>query len=235
MLYRIVRYFVGLTLLTALCTMLGCSGGGGGDDNLARPTTDLTGTWEGEAKDPGVTGNYFYPIEFTFVQKDHVVTGTSSLPGLARFRGEVDGSVLTIEGTDIYAYITGASDGTGTYEIRGTFTSAGTAGTGTAAGTGGQTATFWLRRISEFGILAGKVATPAFDPVPGTYASAQSVTITCATAGATIRYTLDGATPTDGSPLYSTPISISQTRTLKARAFKTGLNASDVASGTYTL
>jgi len=151
MFYRIVRYGVGLLLLSVLCGILGCSGKGDGDDNLAPPITDITGTWEGEAKDPGVTGNYFYPIEFTFMQHDNVVNGTSSFPGLARFRGKIDGYVLSIEGTDIYAYIT--SDGLGNKEIRGTFTSAGTAGTGTAAGTGGQTATFWLRRISEFGIL----------------------------------------------------------------------------------
>ncbi len=84
-------------------------------------------------------------------------------------------------------------------------------------------------------IVTGTVATPAFDPVPGTYTSAQSVTMSCATAGATTRYTLDGATPTEGSPLYSSPVSISQTTTLKAKAFKSGWNSSGVASGTYTI
>lgn len=151
MFYRIARYLAGLLLLTGLCGIFGCSGGSGDDGNALPPATDITGTWEGEAKDPGVTGNYFYPIEFTFVQNGNKVSGTSSFPGLARFTGKLDGYVLTIDGTDVYAYIT--SDGEGNKEIRGTFTSAGTAGTGTAAGSGGQTATFYLRRVTEFGIL----------------------------------------------------------------------------------
>ena len=151
MFYRIARYLVGVLLLIGLCGIFGCSGGSGDDGNALPPVADITGTWQGEAKDPGVTGNYFYPIEFTFVQNGNKVSGTSSFPGLARFTGKLDGYVLTIDGTEIYAYIT--SDGEGNKEIRGTFTSAGVPGTGTAAGSGGQTATFYLRRVTEFGIL----------------------------------------------------------------------------------
>jgi hypothetical protein len=147
---RVIRCFFGVSLLTVLCVIFGCDGGGGGGNPLP-PITDITGTWEGEAKDPGVSGNYFYAIEFTFVQHDNSVSGTSSFPGLAKFNGKIDGYVLTIEGTDIYAYIT--SDGQGNKEIRGTFTSGGLAGGTDTVATGGQTATFWLRRISEFGLL----------------------------------------------------------------------------------
>ena len=42
---------------------------------------------------------------------------------------------------------------------------------------------------------AGTVATPAFSLAAGTYIGAQSVTISCATSGATIYYTTDGSTP----------------------------------------
>ncbi len=150
MLGKALRYLLGTFLLIGMCGVFGC--GSGGDDGASLPAvTDITGTWEGEAKDPGVTGNYFYPIEFTFVQNGNSVSGVSSFPGLAKFKGKVDGYVLTIEGTDIYAYIT--SDGEGNKEIRGTFTSAGIPAGAEAPAGGGQTATFWLRRISEFGIL----------------------------------------------------------------------------------
>lgn len=40
----------------------------------------------------------------------------------------------------------------------------------------------------------GTVAEPNFSPAPGTYLTAQSVTLSTVTSGATIRYTMDGAT-----------------------------------------
>jgi len=145
MLSRTLRLFFQSASLACFCAILGCGGGGGG--TLKPPVVDITGTWEGEAKDPGVTGDYWYPIEFTFFQEGNRVSGISSLPGLARFEGKIDGNVLTIEGTDIYAYI--SVDGK---EIRGSFTSSGVPGEAGAAG-GGQTAVFYLNRVTDGGIL----------------------------------------------------------------------------------
>jgi serine/threonine-protein kinase len=48
---------------------------------------------------------------------------------------------------------------------------------------------------------------PVFTPGGGTYAQAQSVTITDATPFATIHYTVDGSTPTEASPVYKQLIS----------------------------
>ncbi len=79
------------------------------------------------------------------------------------------------------------------------------------------------------------VATPTFSPAAGTYAEAQNVTISCETEGATIFYTTDGTTPDTLSTVYSTPISISETTTVKAIAMKVGLNNSSVATATYTI
>jgi hypothetical protein len=81
-----------------------------------------------------------------------------------------------------------------------------------------------------------QVAAPSFSPPAGTYTSAQSVTITSATSGASIRYTTDGSTPTSTTgTLYSTPVSISVTTTLKAIAYKSGMSDSSVATGVYTI
>ncbi len=81
-----------------------------------------------------------------------------------------------------------------------------------------------------------QVAAPTFNPAPGTYSSAQSVVITSATTGALIRYTADGSTPTlSNSTLYSAPVPVSSTMTLKAVAFKTGMDDSSVTGGTYTI
>ena len=79
------------------------------------------------------------------------------------------------------------------------------------------------------------VATPTFSPPGGTYISAQSVRITCATSGATIRYTTNGTEPTANSPTYSSPINVSSTTTIKAKGFKNGWTPSSIASASYNI
>ena len=79
------------------------------------------------------------------------------------------------------------------------------------------------------------VALPAFAPPAGRYAGAQSVSISCATAGATIRYTTNGADPTASSPAYANTIAVAQTTTIRARGFKSGMTDSDIASAIYQI
>ena len=79
------------------------------------------------------------------------------------------------------------------------------------------------------------VATPTFTPAAGTYTEAQTVTINCATQGAYIFYTTDGYDPTPNSALYESPITISETTTVKAIAMKDGMNDSQIASALYTI
>ena len=84
-------------------------------------------------------------------------------------------------------------------------------------------------------IPANTVATPTFTPLDGaTFAGSQAVTLACATAGAAIRYTLDGSEPTAASALYTAPVQLTQTTTVKARAFVAGMADSAAASATYT-
>lgn len=80
-----------------------------------------------------------------------------------------------------------------------------------------------------------KCATPTFSVAGGTYTMSKSVTLNCGTAGATIRYTTDGTDPTGSSTAYSSAITVDASKTIKAKAFKDGLTASDVASATYTI
>jgi hypothetical protein len=61
------------------------------------------------------------------------------------------------------------------------------------------------------------------------------VTLSDATAGATIYYTTDGSTPTTASTPYTAPISVTQTTTIRAMAAASGMADSNVASATYTL
>jgi hypothetical protein len=102
----------------------------------------------------------------------------------------------------------------------------------------GYSAWFGPVVISANGSQGEKVATPTFSPPGGTYSTAQSVVISCATPGATIRYTLSGEEPTSSSQVYSTPILIpigSVNTVIKAKAFKDGMMDSDTASATYTI
>jgi alpha-tubulin suppressor-like RCC1 family protein len=85
------------------------------------------------------------------------------------------------------------------------------------------------------GIYTLKPATPVFTPAPGSYGTAQSVTITTTTSGAEIRVTTDLSDPTASSPLYTGAISVARPITLKARAFKSGWTNSELATGAYTI
>jgi len=78
-------------------------------------------------------------------------------------------------------------------------------------------------------------ATPTFSPAAGTYSTAQTVTISANTVGATIYYTTNGTTPTTSSTKYTAPITVSSTETIQAIAVATGYANSATASAAYTL
>ncbi|MCR4847413.1 MAG: chitobiase/beta-hexosaminidase C-terminal domain-containing protein [Bacteroidales bacterium] len=79
------------------------------------------------------------------------------------------------------------------------------------------------------------VANPTFTPAAGSFITAQTVSIACATEGATIYYTTDGSDPTPNSLVFSEAFEVSETTTVKAIAVKDGMNNSDVASAIYTI
>ncbi|HOH97152.1 MAG TPA: chitobiase/beta-hexosaminidase C-terminal domain-containing protein [Candidatus Cloacimonadota bacterium] len=78
-----------------------------------------------------------------------------------------------------------------------------------------------------------KVATPIFTPPGGTYNQPQTVSITCATEGAEIRYTLDGNDPPSNSFVYTGPITAELGTIIKAMAMKPGHDDSDIATAQY--
>jgi len=78
-------------------------------------------------------------------------------------------------------------------------------------------------------------AAPQFSLAPGTYASAQTVTLTDSTANAAIYWTYNGTTPTTASPRYAGAIYVGSSETLKAIAVAPGLAQSAVTSAAYTI
>jgi hypothetical protein len=76
---------------------------------------------------------------------------------------------------------------------------------------------------------------PSFSPVPGTYASPQNVTLSSITPDAVIYYTTNGSTPTAASTLYSKPIPVSTSLTIKGIAISPTLGTSVVSSAAYAI
>lgn len=72
-----------------------------------------------------------------------------------------------------------------------------------------------------------------FSVPAGVYTSAQTVLLTTATPGATIRYTLNGSEPTGSSTVYSSAITINNVNTVRAKAFRSGWQASETTSASY--
>lgn len=79
------------------------------------------------------------------------------------------------------------------------------------------------------------VVRPVFTPAPGvTFTPSLTVSLSCPTEGATIRYTTDGSDPTDSSNIYSAQFIISTTTIIKARAYKSGMLPSKIVIAEYT-
>lgn len=79
-----------------------------------------------------------------------------------------------------------------------------------------------------------QVQSPSFDPAPGAVSQGARITFSCPTAGATIRYTTDGSTPTTSSTA-ATVYLISCDTHLKIAAFLDGMTPSEVVDGYYTI
>jgi len=79
-----------------------------------------------------------------------------------------------------------------------------------------------------------QVATPRFDPNGGAFIDGVDVTISCATVGATICYTTDGSTPSPAhGTIYSAPVRLTGAATVKAVAWKAGMDNSAIASAAF--
>lgn len=83
--------------------------------------------------------------------------------------------------------------------------------------------------------VAPVVQTPVISPDAGEYEDQVSVSISCATNGASIYYTTDGSTPSMESALYEGEFTLTESSTVSAIAVKDGFTASEVATATFTI
>lgn len=89
--------------------------------------------------------------------------------------------------------------------------------------------------VTEYLLILPVTATPVISPAGGVHVGVQTITITDATAGATIYYTTDGSIPTTSSPVYSAPFALSNSATVAAIALAPNYAVSNIASAAYTI
>lgn len=88
--------------------------------------------------------------------------------------------------------------------------------------------------IGKIGSVQASI--PSFTPPGATYAVAQTVTMSSASEGATIRYTTDGSTPTATTgKVYTAPVVVTTSITLKAIATGKGLMDSPIQTANYNI
>ncbi len=86
----------------------------------------------------------------------------------------------------------------------------------------------------KYGAYLPRAGAPEFSPNGGTFDGAVEVRLASPTFGAEVRYTTDGSDPLAGSPLYDGPFTLTTTTTVRARAFRAGMDPSPVAVATFT-
>ena len=210
--------FINVTTGTSISTPATESSVSTTTGNLWLPTTLIKLVASGPAQT--VVSPTFTPVAGVYAAAQSVIIATTT-PG-AIIRYTIDGSVPSDTNGTVYTVPVNIAVTTTLQAIAyesGWTDSTVTKGVYTITGGPGQT-----------------VVTPTFTPVAGVYAAAQSVIIATTTPGAAIRYTIDGSTPTDTTgTIYTTPVNIAVTTTLKAIAYETGWTDSAVFSGVYTI
>lgn len=92
--------------------------------------------------------------------------------------------------------------------------------------------------VTVYGLLsthAPLTAAPTFSPGGGTYATAQTVTLSDSTPNASIYYTTNGTPASTGSALYTGPIQVTTSETIEAVALAPNFSQSTNTIASYTI
>lgn len=232
--------------------------------NLSGGSHRFTASWSSPVLYPTMTVDIFKGASLTSML-DHSVTLSNSLncsPVTRTGTNEVEWAAgviagsLTVSAGPGYFGVEGYSNNVATENAP-----APTPGQGTpvfAGNPGRNPAVCIATAIRPYGALAGTTAgtvppistaplmpptvvatlpaaAPEFSPSGGSYNVTQVVAIASSSAAATIYYTTDGSTPTTRSTVYSGPVTLGTSGTLKALAVASGLAGSTVSSADYTI
>lgn len=98
-----------------------------------------------------------------------------------------------------------------------------------------DTSTFFDKVTTPDMLQTKKAVTPVARPSAGDIYATDHIWLTTTTEGAKVYYTLDGTDPTSASLEFTTPIQLTESKTLKTIAIAEGYENSDVASFNYNL
>ena len=83
---------------------------------------------------------------------------------------------------------------------------------------------------------ANQVLAPTFSPAPGSYSTYQTVSLSSATSGASIRYTTDASEPTSTYGIaYAGAFTVADSTSIRAVAYKSGMTTSQLRVGQYAI
>ncbi len=82
-------------------------------------------------------------------------------------------------------------------------------------------------------IISDRSPEPVFSLPGGRYSASQTLTLTNPGTTGKIYYTIDGSEPDSNSALYSSPITVSSTQTIKARIIETGKAYGRIITNTF--
>jgi len=191
---------------------------------------DMSLLWDTEAPtvaigNPSVTVTKGGPVTYTVTYTGAATITLTALNVTLNKTGTANGTVN----------VNGTGNTTRTVSISG-ITGDGTLSISMAAGTASDNAGNLsdASRAGETFTVDNTAPVTTANPPAGTYGSAQNVTMS-ANEQVTIYYTTNGTDPTEGSTIYSGPISIAETTTLKYFAKDTVGNVETVKSQTYTI
>ncbi len=88
--------------------------------------------------------------------------------------------------------------------------------------------------VSAVYFVTNSIVPPTFNPAGGAFSEPVYVTMYSSLPGAAIRYTTNGSTPSITSPLYTNPVPVNTTGTVKARAF-VGASISATAEAAFVI
>ncbi|MBP7829372.1 MAG: VCBS repeat-containing protein [Kiritimatiellae bacterium] len=89
--------------------------------------------------------------------------------------------------------------------------------------------------VASAAFFGPQALAPTIAPPGGSFMGTQAVTLACATTGVVIRHTLDGSDPDESDAAYGGAIELTNSATVKARAFRGGLTPSAVAEASFVL